>query len=156
MADIFISYKKERRPAAEHLKRILEAHDYTVWYDFRGVRTGSDFSRQIEKELRAAKAAIVLWCGLAKESQWVREEAQLAKRLGIYVPVAIEPGEEPPLGFSLDQYVDLRGWDGSPRNPVLDALFDAVDLLAERESHAPRSALKALFEDWQTYGRRTC
>ncbi|MCR6644334.1 MAG: toll/interleukin-1 receptor domain-containing protein [Terricaulis sp.] len=88
MADIFISYKSERRAAAEHLAGVLGAHGYSVWWDY-GLVSGRDFARQIEKELSAAKAVVVLWCSLSRESEWVRQEALYAKtreknRAGIY------------------------------------------------------------------------
>lgn len=67
MADIFISYKSERQAAAQHLARILELNGYSVWYDY-GLLSGRDFSRQIERELRAAKAVIVMWCPLSRDS----------------------------------------------------------------------------------------
>jgi hypothetical protein len=31
MAEIFISYKSERRKAAEHLAAVLSHHGYSVW-----------------------------------------------------------------------------------------------------------------------------
>lgn len=63
MADVFISYKSERRAAAEHLAEILSDYGYSVWWDY-GLISGRDFGAQIEKELRAAKAVIVLWCSM--------------------------------------------------------------------------------------------
>ena len=68
----------ERRNAAQHLSRILELNGYSVWFDY-GLLSGSDFGPQIERELRAAKAVIVLWCTLSHDSKWVLEEAHLAE-----------------------------------------------------------------------------
>jgi hypothetical protein len=76
-ADVFISYKSERRAAAEHLAEILADYGYSVWWDY-GLIAGGDFGAQIESELRASKAAVVLWCSLSVNSEWVREEAALA------------------------------------------------------------------------------
>jgi TIR domain len=80
LADIFISYKSERRNAAQHLSRILELNGYSVWFDY-GLFSGIDFGRQIEREIRAAKVVVVLWCSLSRDSRWVLEEAHLAQRL---------------------------------------------------------------------------
>ena len=88
MVDIFISYKSERRAAAEHFAEILADYGYSVWWDY-GLISGRDFGAQIERELRSAKAVIVLWCSRSVESEWVREEAALAKRLGRYLPLRI-------------------------------------------------------------------
>jgi len=38
MAEIFISYKSERRKAAAHLAKILERCGYTVCYDYSLVK----------------------------------------------------------------------------------------------------------------------
>ncbi len=121
MADVFISYKSERRAAAEHLAEILADYGYTVWWDY-GLVSGSDFGPQIEAQLRAAKAVVVLWCERAKASQWVRSEATLAKRLNTFVPARIE-AMELPLDFLLDQTIDLIGWDGAPQSAALAPLL---------------------------------
>ncbi len=34
MADVFISYKRERRNAADHLAHILELNGFSVWFDY--------------------------------------------------------------------------------------------------------------------------
>lgn len=44
MADIFISYKSERRSAAEHVGRTLELCGYTTWFDY-GLLSGRGFDR---------------------------------------------------------------------------------------------------------------
>jgi hypothetical protein len=80
MADVFISYKSERRPAARHLADIIEAHGFTVRFGYArdtGLVPGPDFGRHIEIELRAAKAVVVLWCPLSVGSGWVHNEAAL-------------------------------------------------------------------------------
>ena len=77
MAEIFISYKSERRAAAAHLAKILERYGYTVWFDYHLVK-GDDFADEIDRRIREAKAVVVLWCKLAVQSVWVRREAALA------------------------------------------------------------------------------
>ena len=57
MAEIFISYKSERRQAAAHLAKILECYGCTVWYDYRLVK-GDDFDDQIDAKIKEAKAAV--------------------------------------------------------------------------------------------------
>ena len=80
--EIFISYKSERRRAAEHLAETLRRYGYTVWFDYQLVK-GRNFALQIDARIRAARALIVLWCTLSVRSEWVHEEVDLAKRLGI-------------------------------------------------------------------------
>jgi len=80
MADIFISYKSERRAAVRHLAEILSYYGYSVWFDNSLVK-GRDYSRQIEDQIRVSRVVLVLWCKLSVKSDWVAEEADLATQL---------------------------------------------------------------------------
>ncbi len=150
MADIFISYKSERRAAAWHLSQILELNGYTVWYDY-GLLSGRDFSRRIEKELRAAKVVIVLWCPMSRDSDWVNNEALLARRLQKYVPVWIEETELP-LEFIRDDTIDLKRWNGSPRSHDLDRLWDEIARLTEKEQAPDMRGIRQFEATWRGYG----
>ena len=94
MADIFISYKSERRAAAEHFAEVLTRYGYSVWFDYEAAM-GEDFAARIEQEIREAKALLVLWCSRSVASRWVREEVNLARELGKLVPVKIEDCQSP-------------------------------------------------------------
>ena len=150
MADVFISYKTERRNAAQHLSRILELNGYSVWFDY-GLLSGSDFGPQIERELRAAKAVVVLWCSLSHDSRWVLEEAHLAGRLGTLTPVWLEPIELP-LGFGRADTIDLSNWDGSPRSPTLDRLLNEVGRRVGRDPSPSFRGLQSYEETWRSFG----
>lgn len=150
MADVFISYKTERRNAAQHLSRILELNGYSVWFDY-GLLSGSDFGPQIERELRAAKAVVVLWCSLSHDSRWVLEEAHLAERLGTLTPVWLEPIELP-LGFGRADTIDLSSWDGSPRSPTLDRLLNEVGRRVGRDPEPSYRGLQTYEETWRSFG----
>ena len=150
VADVFISYKSDRRNAARHLSRILELNGYSVWFDY-GLLSGRDFARQIDREIRAAKAVVVLWCRLSRESEWVLEEAQLAKELGTLTPVWLERVDLP-LGFGRVETIDLSDWDGSPRSPRLDRLLTEI---ARRVGRDPSPSFRGLLEyeeTWRTLG----
>lgn len=150
MADIFISYKSDRRAAAEHLAEILADYGWTVWWDYE-LASGRDFGAQIERELRAAGAVVVLWCGLSRESEWVKEEAALAKRLGTLVPARIE-AVELPLGFSLAQTVDLADWDGSPSGGSLRRLLVEIERVIGRKARPNFEGLARTERSWRRYG----
>ena len=153
MADIFLSYKRERRAAVAHLAEVLHLYGFSVWYDY-ALETGDDFGVQIERELRAAKAAVVLWCSLSKDSEWVLEEATLAKMLGIFVPTWLEK-VDPPLGFIRSDTKDLSRWDGAPFSPEITAL--ALDL-GKRVGFKPQLDVQAahiLDARWRRLGAPT-
>jgi len=147
MADIFISYKSRRRAAARHLCRILELHGYSVWFDYSLMSGKTDFSVQIEHELRSAKAVLVLWCGLSTKSKWVREEADLALELDTLIGAKIEPLSLP-LGFRGSHVIDLCEWDGSPRGSELDPLFEQITKKVGRAPVSQYSGLKEFNQMW--------
>lgn len=150
MADVFISYKTERRNAAQHVSRILELNGYSVWFDY-GLLSGSDFGPQIERELRAAKAVIVLWCSLSYDSRWVLEEAHLAERLRTLTPVRLE-AVELPLGFGRADTIDLSNWDGSPRSPMLDRLLNEIGRRVGRDPEPSFRGLQHYEQTWRGFG----
>jgi hypothetical protein len=153
LADVFISYKTERRNAAQHLSRVLELNAYSVWFDY-GLLSGRDFGPQIEREIRAAKSVIVLWCSLSRDSRWVLEEAHLAERLGTLTPVWLEY-VEPPLGFGRAETIDLSTWDGAPRSPQLNGLLNEIARRVGREPAPSYRGLSEYEQTWRRFGAPT-
>ena len=150
MAEIFISYKSERRAAAEHLAAVLERHGWSVWFDYQLVK-GRDFGHQIDSKVRSAKALVALWCTLSVGSRWVAEEVDLAHELGILVPVKIEPCDLP-VGFRRQDYIDLSAWDGGPRSHLLDPLMDALEQRIGRAPTIDQKGLRDYEATWRRFG----
>src|SRR6516164_366063 len=150
MAEIFISYKSERRKAAEHLAAVLTHYGYSVWFDYQLIK-GSDFGLQIGRRIREARALVVLWCARSVDSRWVVEEAALGDRLGILVPVVIEPCELP-VGFQRQDYIDMAAWDGAPRGHQLDPLIDAVEQRTGQPAHLDLKGVRQFEDAWRRYG----
>ena len=126
MADVFISYAREDRPAAQLLARTLEAGGRTVWWD-REILPGKDFAELIAAELARAKAVVVIWSEASTRSGWVRDEAHEGLERGILVPVLMGVAE-PPLGYRSIHAVDLTGWQGGEHSALTD-LELAIDSL---------------------------
>jgi hypothetical protein len=150
MAEVFISYKSERRRAAEHLAAVVERYGYTVWFDYQLIK-GRDFGLQIDRKVREAKALVVLWCTRSVESRWVAEEVDLAHELGILVPVKIEPCALA-VGFRRQEYIDLSEWDGAPRSHRLDPLIDALEQKTGRPAAPDFKALRDYETTWRRFG----
>lgn len=150
MSDVFISYKRERRAAAEHLAQILTLYGFDVWFDYALVK-GRDFAQQIEAQIRASKVVVVLWCKRSVSSRWVLEEADLATELGTLLPTKIELCELPVGNRRLD-CLDLAAWDGGPRSHILDELLLTI---GERTGTPPQSdftALRNYEAQWRRFG----
>ena len=150
MADVFISYKSERRAAAQHLARVLELHGYSVWFDY-GLYSGRDFGRQIERELQAARAVLVLWCTLSVDSEWVFAEAYKAKDMDKLIPARMEPAGIP-VPFNVADTIDLESWDGAPRGHRLDRLLGEIARLTGREPVPAFNGLRTYDEQWRGLG----
>lgn len=155
VADIFISYKSERRPAARHLKKVLDCYfqsgaEECVWYDY-GLVPGHDFERRIMEEIDQARVVLVLWCRMAVKSHWVGREAEEARRTGKFLPIRIENCELPGVFAGADT-INLSEWDASPRSALLDRLLDDVGRRLGREAVSRVSRLRELEEDWRGYG----
>lgn len=150
MADVFISYKSERRPAVEYLARVLENYDYTVWFDY-GLLSGQEFAPQIERELRAARAAVVLWCDRSIGSEWVKDEARIAKELTTLISARIGSASLP-LGHGGLETIDLSSWDGNPRVGVaLDRLLGQIAIKVGRDPVPNYRALAEQETQWRVH-----
>ncbi|MCB1509571.1 MAG: SUMF1/EgtB/PvdO family nonheme iron enzyme [Hyphomicrobiaceae bacterium] len=79
MADVFISYSKARKAEAQALAGDLAELGFDVWWDTSLVPTGT-FTDEIDRQLDAATAVIVIWSPEAAKSKWVRSEAGHADR----------------------------------------------------------------------------
>lgn len=150
MYDVFLSYKSERRPAVRHLAKVLELYGYSVWYDHKLV-AGADFARQIDDVLKKSKVVMPLWCKLSVESDWVLEEAHVAKEHGAILPVMIEQIRLP-FGFTRLDTVDLTSWDASPRSHTIDRLIDEVARTVSKSPTIDYAGLRAYEESWRNFG----
>jgi hypothetical protein len=77
MADIFISYSRDDAQLTMDLARDLEARGYTTWWD-TSLLPGVEFPAEIQHQINAAQAVIVIWTNASISSKWVGAEAHLA------------------------------------------------------------------------------
>jgi hypothetical protein len=110
MVDVFISYARVDRPRVELLAQALEGAGYSVWWD-HDIAGGAAFAAEIERALNDASSVGVAWSVNAIQSDWVIDEATIAKQAGKLVPIQLD-ATPPPLGFRQYQVVDFSGWRG--------------------------------------------
>ena len=122
--DVFISYSRDDRSAAKYFAECLAQEGFSVWWD-AALHSGESFDQVIERELRAASAALVLWSPRSVASRWVRAEATLADRQGKLVPIIIEQCERPII-FELTHTNDLSDWVGDKADPRWKGLLQDV------------------------------
>ena len=138
--DIFISYSREDRPAARHFAKCFAEEGFSVWWDAT-LQAGETFDEVIERELKAAKAVVVLWSPRSVQSRWVRAEATLADRSGKLVPAIIEKCDRPII-FELTHAADLADWSGDTSDSRWQAF--AEDLRAVIQKHGAKAAPSAV------------
>jgi hypothetical protein len=119
--DIFISYNRQERTAARLFAESFEKEGFSVWWD-AVLHSGETFDEVIERQLRAAKAVVVLWSPRSVTSRWVRAEATQADRANKLVPVMIEPCTLPII-FELTHTADLSDWKGERSDAVWHSLI---------------------------------
>lgn len=124
MADIFISYASEDRGRVRPLADALQARGFDVWWD-RSLAAGHDYTSVIERELKAARAVIVVWTQSAAASTFVRDEAGRARDDGRLVPVMLDRVDIP-LGFGAFQAEDFTRWNGGANAPQMQILEEAL------------------------------
>jgi hypothetical protein len=124
MADIFISYASEDRGRVRPLAEALMSRGFNVWWD-RSLAAGQDYTAIIEKELKQAKAVIVVWTQSSTSSTFVRDEAGRARDEGRLVPVMFDAGQLP-LGFGSYQAEDFTKWNGGANAPQMMLLEEVL------------------------------
>ncbi|HEU5482212.1 MAG TPA: TIR domain-containing protein [Sphingomicrobium sp.] len=127
MASVFLSYDREDAGKARPIAAALEKAGHSVWWD-RHIKGGAQYSKEIDKALKAADAVVVLWSERSVESAWVRDEAAAGRDSGRLIPIGLD-STEPPLGFRQYQAIDISRWNGRGRPPQLGQLDEAIEAL---------------------------
>jgi adenylate cyclase len=124
MVDVFISYARVDRPRIGRLADALQAAGYSVWWDHE-IAGGTAFASEIERALNEAKAVVVAWSVGAIQSDWVMDEATIAKDAGKLVPIQLD-ATRPPLGFRQYQVVDFSAWKGADDPLPIQVLSQSI------------------------------
>jgi hypothetical protein len=136
MSDIFISYSHKDADAIARLVPAFEAEGFSVWSD-HAIEAGETWDGKIAEGLREAKACVVVWSANSLASDWVKDEAEVAKRAAKYVPLLIGT-EMPPLGFGRVQAANLHNWSGDTQDIQWRLLIKAIRKRVNGESAAER------------------
>lgn len=110
MANIFLSYAHANTRRATSISENLERAGLSLWWDKR-LKPGDNFAMVIERELAGANCVVVAWSEAARNSLWVRAEANEALDARKLVQVRLDEAK-PPLPFTIVELVDLARWRG--------------------------------------------
>lgn len=134
MADVFVSYARSDKARVAPLVAALEAQGWSVWWDPE-IEAGQQFDDQIEEELDAAKAVLVVWTPTSVASRWVRGEAREAADRGVLVPARFD-GARLPMDVRAIHTTDLDGWGENPASAPFQALLKALGTMIARQGGA--------------------
>ena len=143
MADVFVSYSRSDKARVAPLVAAIEANGWSVWWD-PAIEAGQQFDDQIDAELQAANAVVVVWTPTSVASRWVRGEARDAAERGILVPVRFGDARLP-IDVRAIQTTDLDRWgENSASAPFQDLLRSLGAVIKrQRERQAVKSAAGA-------------
>jgi hypothetical protein len=127
MSDVFISYSHKDTDFVRDLVKFVEAEGFSVWWDHT-IPPGKTWDDVIARGIREAKACIILWSPDSVISDWVKEEATLAKEAGKYLPIQVGT-DQPPMGFRRIQAANLSQWHGNAQDPQWRLLITEISLL---------------------------
>jgi adenylate cyclase len=138
MADVFVSYARTDRARVAPLVAAIVAKGWTVWWDPE-ITPGQEFDDQIDAEIDAAKAVMVVWTPTSVASRWVRGEAREAADRGILVPVRFDNARLP-MDVRAIHTTDVDDWAEDPSSPPAREFLNALGAMIAR---APTKAVGA-------------
>src|SRR5579875_2767367 len=134
MADVFISYARADKARVAPLVAAIEAKGWSVWWDPE-ISPGQEFDDQIDAEIDAAKAVLVIWTPTSVASRWVRGEAREAAERGILVPVRFEQARLP-MDVRAIHTTDLDEWNENPASAQAQEFLRALGAMIARSQAA--------------------
>src|ERR1700722_6549859 len=138
MADVFVSYARSDKARVAPLVAAIEAKGWSVWWDPE-IDAGQQFDDQIDAELQAANAVLVVWTPTSVSSRWVRGEARDAAERGILVPVRFEDARLP-IDVRAIQTTDLDKWGENPASaPFQDLLRSLAAVIKRQRTHSGKT-----------------
>src|SRR5574337_1025952 len=138
MADVFVSYARADKARVAPLVAALEAKGWSVWWDPE-ISPGKEFDDEIDGELQAAAAVLVVWTPTSVASRWVRGEARDAAERGILVPVRFEQARLP-IDVRAIHITDLDDWKGDPASVPAQECLKALEAMIKNSKAVHASA----------------
>ena len=142
MADVFVSYSRSDKTRVAPLVAAIQAKGWSVWWD-PSIAAGQQFDDQIEAQLLAASAVLVVWTPASVVSRWVRGEARDAAERDILVPVRFD-GARLPIDARAIQTTDLDDWKEDPSSAPFQDMMRSLSAVIERQrASAPATSATA-------------
>jgi hypothetical protein len=131
MADVFVSYSRRNREPVGAIADALSSAGHSLWWD-PALQSGEDYARVIEREIGAARCVVVAWSAEARDSLWVRAEANEALDSDKIVQLSVD-GAKLPLPFTMLHCLDFSRWRGRKADDPMPGLRDGVGAMVSGE-----------------------
>jgi adenylate cyclase len=141
MADVFISYARADKDRVAPLVAAIEAQGWSGWWDPE-ITPGQEFDDQIEAEIDAAKAVLVVWTPVSVASRWVRGEAREAAERGKLVPVRFDDARMP-MDVRAIHTTDIDGWGEDANSAPAQECLRALAAMVVRNGGAAAGTAKS-------------
>ncbi|MEO0818368.1 MAG: toll/interleukin-1 receptor domain-containing protein [Pseudomonadota bacterium] len=130
MSQIFVSYAREDKKAAQFYSSALEAQGYSVWWDPKTI-PGENFNDVINRELNRSKCVLVLWSANAITSRYVKDEANIAHGLNKLVSASIDNTTPEEIGFPFHarHIAAMPDWERGTSTGEWAGLLEAISIL---------------------------
>ena len=140
MAEVFVSYAHKNDRQVRPLAAALEESGYSLWWD-EHLGPGDEYAMVIERELAAAGCVVVAWSASARESLWVRAEANEALDAGKLVQLTLDRSKLP-LPFTMLHFLDFSRWGGTRGATPWDDLDGRVGTMLRGEAAPDPAGLR--------------
>jgi adenylate cyclase len=134
---VFVSYARQDKARVAPVVAAIESKGWSVWWD-PDITPGQEFDDQIDAEITAALAVLVVWTPNSVTSRWVRGEAREAAERGVLVPVRFDQARLP-MDVRAIHTTDLDGWGENAAGPQAQEFLRALGTHIAR-SQATRPA----------------
>lgn len=124
MAKVFISYSHKDKEYVHKLAEALEKNGISAWLDDR-IDYGDQWPQEIQEQLDACSAFIVVMTPRSYQSEWVQNELSRAKRKHKKIIPLLLDGDDFWLSVETTQHVDVRGGKLPPQR-FFDQLSAAI------------------------------
>ncbi|MEI6757380.1 MAG: TIR domain-containing protein, partial [Chlorobium sp.] len=125
MTDIFISYAREDKERVRPIVEELEKRGWSVFWD-RKIPPGHKWESSIGIALEKSRCVLAVWSEESINSDWVKDEATVAKKRGVLVPVVFDAVDQP-MGFRQIQAADLSDWKNNSSHQAFQDLIGAIE-----------------------------
>jgi TIR domain-containing protein len=133
---IFLSYSRHDQNTAAALQKALEQRKLPVWRDTRNIAAGLSWAQEIEKGIRASRAAVVLITPDSTNSAWVTYEYAFATGAG--VPVVAVRADNARVPSPIRQFQIVKFTDAKSVAKMIDEGLSAQSrVVGQKRAYAP-------------------